>query len=117
MTMDYPQDADGDALRRLQADGSDMSRPMNIDFAVAVPDEAAGHAVAEGAQALGYKAEVVHDPGDDDRESWTCYCTRRMVPTHHGVLDAQQQLDEVGRRFGGYADGWGSFGNAEEQPQ
>jgi regulator of RNase E activity RraB len=112
---EYPQDADGDALRRIQADGSDMSRPMDIDFAVAVPDEAAGNSVAEGAKALGYKTDVVHDLGEDDGESWTCYCTRRMIPTHQGLLNAQEQLDELGRRFGGYADGWGSFGNIENQ--
>jgi hypothetical protein len=33
---DYPDDADGDALRRVAADGSDMSKPMEVDFMLSV---------------------------------------------------------------------------------
>jgi hypothetical protein len=33
---DYPNDADGDALRRIANDGSDMSQPMEVDFTVDV---------------------------------------------------------------------------------
>jgi hypothetical protein len=67
-THDYPHDADGDALRRLAADGSDMSKPMEIDFAVAVPNEAVGSAIAEQARARGYEVEVVLDPGEDPEQ-------------------------------------------------
>ena len=41
MTHDFPYDADGDALRRLVDDGSDLTKPMCVEFQVAVPDEAA----------------------------------------------------------------------------
>ena len=37
MNEAYPDDADGDALRRIASTGADMSRPMQIDFFVAVP--------------------------------------------------------------------------------
>ena len=37
MEDDYPNDTDGDALRRIASLGNDMTRPMEIDFAVAVP--------------------------------------------------------------------------------
>ena len=36
--MDYPNDGDGDALRRV-AERSDMSKPMDIDFALDVPSK------------------------------------------------------------------------------
>jgi hypothetical protein len=36
MADSFPNDADGDALRRV-AERSDMSKPMDIDFAVDVP--------------------------------------------------------------------------------
>jgi DNA-binding transcriptional LysR family regulator len=32
--MIYPNDANGDALRRMEAEGDDLSRPRNIDFTV-----------------------------------------------------------------------------------
>ncbi len=42
--MDFPDDADGDALRRV-AERSDMSKPMDIDFAVDVPSKRSGEEV------------------------------------------------------------------------
>jgi regulator of RNase E activity RraB len=110
MSLDFPNDADGDALRRVAADGSDLSRPMSIDFTVAVPDAGAGLEVAVRAGALGYQTAVRQD--EESRE-WTCYCTRIMVPSYEAVVAAQQELDELARSHGGWADGWGTFGNRE----
>lgn len=93
-----------------------MSKAMDIDFAIAVPDQDAGEAIAGRARAVGYAAKVVYDPGEDpgeDPPSWTCYCTRRLVPTYEAVMGAQVQLDAISQPFGGYSDGWGSSGNLE----
>src|SRR5215831_15775762 len=107
--MDYPNDADGDALRRVARDGSDMTRAMDIDFAVAVPDESSALAVARLAEGMGYRLSVVRD---DESGSWTCYCTRSMVPTYAAVIAAQAELDRLAGPVGGASDGWGTFGNA-----
>jgi regulator of RNase E activity RraB len=104
--MHLPNDADGDALRRLAAAGSDLSRPMSIDFAVAVPSRVAGLAVARAAAVVGYESSV--DGGGD---GWTCYCTRRMVASHAAVVDAQAELNRLSEPHGGRCDGWGSAGN------
>ena len=40
--MIHPNDADGDALRRLEADGDHLTRPRNIDFAVVFADANSG---------------------------------------------------------------------------
>jgi hypothetical protein len=106
--MNYPDDADGDALRRVASDGNDMSRPMDIDFAVAVPDESAAQRVAEVVAGHGYTPQVCED---DEDESWTVLCTRRMLATYEGVLAAQRELDELSRPLDGFSDGWGTFGN------
>ncbi len=37
--MNYPDDDNGDVLRRLEATGDDLTLPRNIDFIVAFPDE------------------------------------------------------------------------------
>jgi hypothetical protein len=104
--MDYPDDADGDALRRVAQDGSDMSRPMEIDFAVAAPDEASAVAIAEAAGGRGYRTAVVHEDG-----TWSCFCTRKLIATHNAVVRAQAELDALSRRHGGHPDGWGTSGN------
>jgi hypothetical protein len=111
--MTFPSDADGDALRRLAEAGNDMSRPMTIEFYVAVPDQRAGFAVAESAAAAGYRTSVEED--EEDRE-WTCYCSREMIPTYGAVIAAQQELGRLSSPQGGYSDGWGSFGNVEVEP-
>jgi len=54
---------------------------------------------------------VVHDAEDD---AWDCYCTKAMLPTYDGVVEAQRQLDELSRPFGGRSDGWGTWGNSAD---
>ena len=106
---ELPPDADGDSIRRLVHEGSDVGQPMSVDFFVAVPDEKSGKAVATAAEALGYRVTVERD-GDDP--TWTCYCAKSMLVTHEAVVAAQRELDEIARPLGGRADGWGTFGNA-----
>jgi hypothetical protein len=105
--MVFPNDADGDALRRV-AERSDMSKSMDIDFVVDVPSEAAGKEVARLAAQRGYTSAVEFD---EISQRWTCYCTRRMVPTYDGVVATQKELDELSAAFGGRSDGWGTLGN------
>jgi hypothetical protein len=82
---------------------------MDIDFAVAVPDEESGDAVAELANARGYCSKLSRDA---ETEEWTCYCTRAMVPTYDAIIAAQEDLDDLAKPLGGHTDGWGTFGNA-----
>jgi len=109
MNPDYPSDADGDALRKVASHGSDMSRAMAIDFAVAVPDEDSGVQVAVAAQRAGYETSISRD---DESGNWTCYCKKAMLATYGAVLAAQDELDRLARPCGGRADGWGTFGNS-----
>lgn len=107
--VDFPDDADGDALRRT-AELADMSKPMAIDFMVAVPDRAAGERVVRLASQRGYAATVEQD---EESGEWTCYCTRRMLATYENVVGAQRELDELSAGAGGHSDGWGTFGNLD----
>ena len=107
MSVDYPDDADGDVLRNLAADGNDMSRPMSIDFQIAAPDADVAQAVATEAQKLGFEVSVYmnDDPDesgfeddplgaelegfDEDDSPFTCECSRVMIPTYDGIMAAQ----------------------------
>ncbi|MDI1447027.1 ribonuclease E inhibitor RraB [Polyangium sp. 6x1] len=104
--MDYPNDADGAALRRI-ATRCDMSKPMDIEFVVSVPDQAAGAELAHLVTKHGYTPSLEFE---EEAKEWICYCTKRMVPTYEAVVAAQQELDELGAQVGGYSDGWGTFG-------
>ena len=109
MSEAYPDDADGNALRRVASLGADMSHPMEIDFIVSVPDRQAGESVARLASRLGYLTELVYDEEDD---AWDCSCTKAMFATYDGVVEAQRELDELSRPLGGYSDGWGTPGHS-----
>ena len=110
VTSIFPDDADGDALRNLAENGSDLTKPMIIDFAVAIPDESTGKAIALMTIEIGYKTSV-----DQDLESgdWTCYCSKTMFATYRDVINCQLELDRIAVAYGGFADGWGAFGNVE----
>ena len=110
MAITFPNDADGDALGRVASDGSDMSKPMEIEFTITVPNEKIGEAVAGRAAFLGYRAEVSHDLEDD---SWACCCSVTMVATYEGVIDAQRALEAISAPLGGHCHGWGTFGNGD----
>src|ERR1043166_3129020 len=84
-----PNDADGDALRQLQSDGSDLSKPMKIDFAVSVPSAVIGNAVAQRAEPLGFITDVDYDA---ETEAWTCYCTKVVIPEYQPILGIQESL-------------------------
>ena len=121
MTSQYPDDADGQALQGVAAEGSDMTKPMAIDFHVAAPDEAAAQQVAAKAAELGYQPEIFFDDEEEDLDGepllpWTVECTKTMVPEYDAIIAAQKELDEIARPLGAFADGWGTYGNVDDSP-
>jgi hypothetical protein len=111
--VDYPNDADGDSLRRVRDSGSDMSRPMTIDFSVNVPDEGTARAVADAVSMHGFDPSISDNEG---RGAWSVYCAKTMLATYDSVLAAQAQLNELVKSHGGICDGWQTFGNSPASP-
>ncbi len=66
--------------------------------------------MAERVADLGFDTSVEQD---SETGAWTCYCTKVLVPTHDTVAAIESQLDSLARDIGGYADGFGTFGNAD----
>jgi hypothetical protein len=109
MHDEYPGDADGVSLRTVAEGGSDMSRPMIIDFSIAVADEASARRIAALVEPLGFDPSIYNDP---DRGSWSVYASKSMLATYAGVVAARRQLNELVGPLGGNCDGWASFGNS-----
>ena len=85
-----------------------MRRPLTMDFFVAVPTHEAGEAVSARVTPLGFSTKVDQD---DETGDWTCYCTKDLIPELKAVLAVEEQLDRIGQEVGGYADGFGTYGN------
>lgn len=106
---DLPNDADGEAIRRVLANGSSWDRPMLVDFHIAAPDRESARAIMSAAQGLGYAATASQDEGEAE---WTTTCSIEMILSYEAVLARQLELDTLAKPHGGYIDGWGTFGNA-----
>jgi regulator of RNase E activity RraB len=104
--VNFPDDDDGDELRRIAEGGSDMALPMPVEFTVVFPERAEAEAFSGLVASLGYRPTV--EPEDD---GWCCTCTRDMVATHPAIVAAQDSLAAAAEKFEGVLDGWGSFGN------
>jgi hypothetical protein len=123
----YPEDADGAVLADLAAQGVDMSQPLLIEFAVAVPDEASANKVLKAMIRGGYDSQIVYDEGepDDDDEidpddeelgpSWTVYANVTMIPEYKEIMRIQADLERLARPFGGNSDGWGVMLDGDDE--
>lgn len=111
ITPDYPEDADGDALRSIAASGSDMSRPMLIDFAIDASSKSIAQACLAALEDAGFQATLYQD---DEEQRWSVYCPIRMIAEYDAIVRTQKILGELVADLGGTPDGWGTFGNAQD---
>lgn len=107
--MKIPNDADGDAMRRVLNSGSDPSKSMDIDFMIACPSIESAELIAQEVEVKGYKPSI---SVDKNTEAITCYCMKSMLLDYDLLSSAQTELDVLARSYEGYIDGWGTFGNA-----
>jgi hypothetical protein len=105
--MFIPNDADGDAMRRVIADGVDPTRPMTIDFQIDCPDIPGAEAIAASVPADEFAIRVYEDLEDGNV---TCECSRRMLLDHAELLRIQQLLTDIAKPHGGWCESWGTFG-------
>jgi hypothetical protein len=103
-TPHFPDDENGNVLKRMFDGGDDLSRPRIVDFCFAFPGRQ---------QALAF-AEIVDDrdlevciSSYDEREMWQAIVKRRMIPTHRDITALESRLTSQAESVGGEADGWG----------
>lgn len=98
--MDWPQDADGDVMRRLAGASFDFSTPTQIDFNIDFedwpPDEALFDVISRA-----FPDAVVSPKGD--------YVLVQFVrPVSYAlVTDTQAKLSALSEEFGGHCNSWG----------
>ena|SRR5689334_449229 len=106
----YPDDDDGNALRLVASGGADMSRPMTIEFTIAVPSIEGARSLAERIAAAGYSPSLYVD---DEDASISLYCARSMLATYEAVVAAQSELNVLCESVGANCDGWITAGNRQ----
>ncbi len=102
--MNFPDDADGDVLRRLDESGFDFSKPTTIDFNVDFdfwpPHQDAISILKE------YAGEIeIYEP--DGEYSGYILFTVRQVLSHELVTATQDQVTTLMAKYGGVCESWG----------
>lgn len=114
--MKYPDDANGDALRRMEAQGDDLTRPRNVEFTLVFPNENAAAQFADHIRTLGYSASAELTE-TMDCFPWDVVVVKHMIPSHEEIGAFEDSLMRMADTFGGHNDGWGCFSStAEDQP-
>jgi regulator of ribonuclease activity B len=108
--MTFPDDENGDVLRRMEAHGFDFSVPHSIDFFAIFPTEEAADFVA----AL-YVADDKTDPLSNietrpaESGGMELIVAKKMLATHDNITRFEQVLRSRTENQGGHLDGWGAL--------
>jgi len=100
----WPNDADGDVFRALEADGVDLSKAYAIEFYVDFEDwPPADEALA--ALKVTYSDVALQDDEDDEIPCVSCKVVGPL--SYEFVTETQAKITEAMKAFGGYCADWG----------
>ena len=112
--MKYPDDANGDVLRRMEESGDDLTRPRDVEFTVVFPNEHSAKQFADHVSALGFTASV-ELIGTVEDFPWDVIVVKHMVPSHDQIGAVEDSLQQAADIFGGHNDGWGCLSSSRPQ--
>lgn len=111
--MWYPDDENGDALRRMHEAGMDLLQVHNIDFWHLFLRKCDAEAMALRCREIGTSADVEENDANVEESGevggWDVRCVVSMVPTHEAITETEFRLGRIAEECGGKADGWGVF--------
>ena len=101
-TPHFPNDANGQVLKRMYDGGDDLTEARVVDFCFVFPDRRA---------ALRF-LESVDDPTVEvclswERALWEVTVKSYIVPEHGTITTIESTLTVKAERVGGIPDGWG----------
>ena len=107
--MTWPNDADGDVLRKLEEGGFDFSRAHKIDFNVDFrswpPAELAIKLLRKE-----FGVIEIFEPSDDFNGYISFQVVERV--TYEGVTSMQRRLTREMQPYGGVCESWGVWGES-----
>ena len=112
--MIYPNDANGDALKRMESEGDDLTRSRDVEFTVVFPNELSAKEFASRMSSEGY------DSSPELSETvegfpWDVIVVKNMALSYGEIQGFEAFLQEAADAFGGHNDGWGCFSEPKKQ--
>ena len=114
MAHDFPDDENGDVLRRMKRNGDDLKISRDINFSVVFPSVGEAQDVVACVRQLGLKTSV-EKSGCVPEAPWDVTVTKHMTPTHEDITEFEEVLDDMSNPFGGRNDGWGCISQPIQQ--
>jgi hypothetical protein len=102
----FPNDENGDVLRRMQANGDDLRHPREIEFTVVFSIGISAEQFAEHFRALGYRVSVEFAETVEEYP-WDVVVANQMRPSHAEIGSFEDLLQSIAGPLGGRNDGWG----------
>lgn len=100
----WPDDADGDVFRSLEADGCDFSKSYVVDFFVDFEDWPPSEEALAALTAAYTEVAIA----DEEEEEVPCVIVKiEGVLTYEFVTETQAKISEVAKPFGGVCMDWG----------
>src|SRR5262249_40338929 len=108
MAGPFPNDDNGQVLRRMQENGDDLTKPRDIDFTVVFPAQAVAEVFAEHFRRLGYRVSVELTKAVPELP-WDVVVVHHMISSHNEISEFEDKLLAFASPLGGRNDGWGGF--------
>ena len=104
--MSWPNDSDGDVLRRLEETGFDFTQNVEIDFNVDFDTLPPKPEAMELLKHLQNNVELFEP--EEDSEGYALF-TINSVLTYQLVISTQENISTLMRQFGGVCESWGVY--------
>src|SRR6188508_877008 len=100
--MDWPNDADGDVLRRLQSDGFDFGREVEVDFNIDFENWPPSDDTIRSLTNTRPQARI-----SMEHDGHYILVQIRAALTYPFVIETQSELTQLAGPYGGKCDSWG----------
>jgi Regulator of ribonuclease activity B len=104
--LSFPDDENGDVLRKMHAAGDNLDAARDINFSFVFKTQSEAERFAAAVTAPDFRAEASAFP---ERKMWQAEVTFFMLPTYAAISELETRLSKVAAEYGGSPDGWGSF--------
>ena len=107
--MQFPDDENGDVLRRMQTSGFNFSVPHDVEFFAVFRTEREADVVARQfvADRSGGESFVSIETRPAERGGMELVLVKSMLVTHESISAFESRLAERVSQHDGYMDGWG----------
>ena len=115
MSIDFPNDADGDVLRSLSDKGINLQESRIIEFYCYAKTRQVAERIVQEAEFPEFDVEIFESDSDENSDAvFSVYFSKQMVPSYKSLIQIQDELNSILAAFDTVCDGWGTLVDPQE---